>query len=243
MKGVDTLRRHGIRPGVICVLTRESLAHPQELFNFFLEHGFGSLGFNVEEIEKVHTRSSLDTATVSNEYRHFMEQLFDLWWPRRADMVIREFDDFGQIFASCASDASWSRPVLDTEPFGIITVQRDGDISTFSPELAGAISAEFGSFVIGNVKDIDALADLQQTAHYQRIEREARESVAMCRSSCGFFPICGGEFLSNKFSEHGTLRSTVTMTCRLHRQVLATTLLDKLSSVSVERNESNVPPG
>ena len=39
------------------------------------------------------------------------------------------------------------------------------------------------------------------------------------------------EFLSNKLSENGTLRSTETLTCRLHRQVLAVTLLDKLERI------------
>jgi uncharacterized protein len=232
MRGVQFLRNHSINPGVICVLTRESLSQPDEMFEFFLSNGFQSLGFNVEEIENAHTTSSLSQAGVVREYREFMERLFIAWWPHRERIRIREFDDFARVFREYSENPSWHRRVLETEPLGIVTVQRNGDVSTFSPEFAGAKSREFGSFVIGNIWKIESFDELAEGRRFKAIAREAEFSVGMCRSSCEFFPVCGGEFLSNKFSEHGTLRATETITCRLHRKVLATVLLDKLAQDS-----------
>jgi uncharacterized protein len=228
MRGVATLRRHGIHPGVICVLTRSSLARPEEIFHFFLDSGFKAVGFNVEEVENAHTTSSLEHEAATREYREFFSRLYDAWWPHRDQMTIREFDDFGRIFLSCARDPVYFRPVLETEPLGIITVQRNGDVSTFSPEFAGATSEEFGSFVIGNVWRLSSFDELADREKFRQISQEVEASVELCRSSCEFFAVCGGEFLSNKFSEHGSLRVTETRTCRLHRKVLTTLLLDKL---------------
>jgi len=229
MRGVNILRDHGLDPGVICVLTRDSLARPEDIFAFFLDHGFTALGFNVEEAENVHLASSLRYADAVDEYRRFFDCLYDLWWPNRSAIKIREFDDFGSIFLSYRRDPGYVRPVLETQPLGIVTVQKNGDVSTFSPEFAGVASPAFGSFVIGNVHELSSFDDLAEQPRLRDLAAEVRASVGLCRSSCHFFPICGGEFLSNKFTEHGTLRATETGTCLLHRKTLSVLLLDKLS--------------
>jgi hypothetical protein len=41
-----------------CVLTRESLRYPEEIFAFFLDNGTRSVGFNLEEVENANTTSS-----------------------------------------------------------------------------------------------------------------------------------------------------------------------------------------
>ena len=44
---------------VITVLTADSLAYPDELFDFYVENGITSVAFNVEEIEGPNVTSSL----------------------------------------------------------------------------------------------------------------------------------------------------------------------------------------
>jgi uncharacterized protein len=229
MRGVETLRRHGIDPGVICVLTRASLERPDEVFDFFLEHGFRSVAFNVEEVENLHRSSSLQFADVVPAYQRFIARVYDRWRPYRHRMHIRELDDLGRAFAAYRADPGWYRPAIDTEPLSMLIVQHNGNLSTFSPELASAVAPGFGDFVIGNMWALDSLDDLVTSERFQRVAAEVEASQAMCRESCAFFALCGGEYLSNKVSENGTLRSTETTACRLHRQALATVLLDKLS--------------
>src|SRR5262249_47280546 len=59
LRGMQLLRDHDIFFDVITVLTSTSLDYPDELFDFYIEHGIMNVAFNVEEIEGPHVASSL----------------------------------------------------------------------------------------------------------------------------------------------------------------------------------------
>ena len=44
-----------------------------------------------------------------------------------------------------------------------------------------------------------------------------------------YFDICGGRYLSNKHAEHGFVEATETIACKLHRQVVASVIMEKLA--------------
>jgi len=58
MRGYRTLRDHGLNPGAICVLTRASLTAADLIYDFFVDAGFSSIAFNVDEREGANTTSS-----------------------------------------------------------------------------------------------------------------------------------------------------------------------------------------
>jgi uncharacterized protein len=58
MRGLRLLQQGGISPTVIMVLTRFALDYPDEVFDFFLDHGIKYLGFNINEIEGTHHEST-----------------------------------------------------------------------------------------------------------------------------------------------------------------------------------------
>jgi len=62
MRGIKLLQQNHIQPSIISVLTQYALNYPDEIWHFFREHQLTHLAFNVEEIEGVHTQSSLATA-------------------------------------------------------------------------------------------------------------------------------------------------------------------------------------
>ncbi len=106
LRGFHLLRSYGLTPGIICVLTRESLKYPSEICAFFLEIGVDYLCFNLEEIENVNRRTSFSgegsasgcSEQLVEEYQAFMSKFFDVWRPHSAKMVIREFRDMVSIF-------------------------------------------------------------------------------------------------------------------------------------------------
>ncbi len=59
MRGIDALKKQNVPFHIICVLTREALDHPDEIFDFFAELNPLQLGFNIEETEAANTESSL----------------------------------------------------------------------------------------------------------------------------------------------------------------------------------------
>ncbi|WP_433237183.1 cyclophane-forming radical SAM/SPASM peptide maturase GrrM/OscB [Streptosporangium sp. CA-135522] len=237
LRGLHHLRAHGIDPGALCVLTREALLHPDELFEFFHENNIRWLGFNVEEIENQHRTTSLkeaDTQTVIKEYRAFMERIWRLWRSRAPQMVIREFEDVVSLIADKLENPSLIRVPYETEPFRIITVNRDGDVSTFSPEFTGAASTQYCDFRLGNVHR-EKLADMIASPLFHRLSRDVAEGVRRCRQTCPYFDFCGGGFVSNKYFENGSLTTTETLTCRLHRQTLTDVVVEALERADRER--------
>ncbi|MEW9530143.1 cyclophane-forming radical SAM/SPASM peptide maturase GrrM/OscB [Microbispora sp. NPDC049125] len=233
MRGHGLLKRYGIRHGAICVLTRESLRHPDELFAFFLDNGFSSVAFNVEEVENDNTTSSLTGSegdrAIESEYRRFMDRVYDLWQHNLDRISIREFDNLARVIAGKLRDRSYQRRPWETEPLSIITIQKNGDISTYSPEFAGARSVEYGDFVIGNVLALEELTDILGSPALSRIARQVAAGISACARECLFFDLCGGAYTSNKFFENKALASTETTACRLHRQTLSSLLIEKLS--------------
>jgi uncharacterized protein len=235
LRGFQRLRSHGLSPGIICVLTRESLKYPLEICSFFLDIGTEYLCFNLEETENMNRQSSFSLvhASVSpeqltEEYMTFMSKFFDAWRPHATRMVVREFRDMASSFYRVRLDPCHHTRPMETVDFAIITIQKNGDVSSFSPELAGATSLEFGNFVLGNIKTNTLRSIVTQDA-FLNLRSQVAQSVANCRSSCEYFAVCGGGFISNKYAENGSITSTETITCLLHRQALASVLLDKLT--------------
>ena len=51
LAGISRLKHAGLGLSVICVLTRESIGEPEELFAFFESIGVDAVGFNIDEAE------------------------------------------------------------------------------------------------------------------------------------------------------------------------------------------------
>src|SRR5262249_32045609 len=72
MRGMQALQRHDIPFHVICVVTHETLGAPDELADFFVGAGVDYIGFNVEEIEGIHTSSSLANEGTRGQFALFL---------------------------------------------------------------------------------------------------------------------------------------------------------------------------
>ncbi len=231
MAGYRLLRDHGIAPGAICVLRRESLAFPDRIYDFFVDAGFESFAFNVEESEGVYLQSGLRELRpddIRESYTAFMRRVWQRW---RGDGCVTEIREFRQLLGALVSlreDGSYVREPAETVPFRIITIARDGAVSTFSPELASTPSPEYAGFVLGNVLT-DTPAQVAKSAAFKRLEHAIAVGRERCKQTCGYYAVCGAGFQSNRFTEHGSFHATETLTCRLHRQLLTDVVLDGLA--------------
>src|SRR5690606_25267470 len=78
LDGVRLLHEQEIPFKVITVLTAESLDYPDELFDFYREHGIVSVGFNPEEVEGPNTASSLQGEGTAPRFRRFLARFLEL---------------------------------------------------------------------------------------------------------------------------------------------------------------------
>jgi len=222
LRGMQLLRDHDIFFDVITVLTSTSLDYPDELFDFYIEHGITNIAFNVEEIEGPHVSSSLAGSGVEARFRRFYSRFMDLALP--ADLQVREFDSARN---SISYREQSSTRTQECKPFGVLNVDCEGNFSTYSPELLGLSSPRLGSFALGNVAQ-DTLESVLTMPRFLALDDEIRRGVDMCQETCRYFPFCGGGPPGNKYFENGNFATTETLSCRLHKKAAFDVALDKL---------------
>jgi radical SAM/SPASM domain protein of GRRM system len=230
IEGMHRLRERGVPFHVITVLTRASLDYPDELFDFYQSQGIGRVGFNIEEIEGPNTSSSLSAPSARSALERFLSRFYDLAERAAPSLYVREFESMrGALLHSSG------RPPLDHQstPLAILSVDCEGNFSTFSPELLGLPSTHYDGFALGNILT-HSLADTLVSPRLQAMEGDIRAGIERCRTTCAYFNYCGGGAPVNKYFENGSFDSTETMFSRLGRQAVVDVVLAKLERQPVQ---------
>lgn len=214
MRGISLLKARGIDFHVIAVVTGDSLDHPDEIFDFFVENGITRFGFNVEEQEGIHEKSSLDGAG-DNRIKAFFQRIFERQKALQGAVRVREFDFALQriLGRRGALGNEFSFDNEQVRPFGILNIDWQGNFSTFSPEMLGLATEKYGPFVFGSFMN-GGLESALTNPSFLRVLEDIRAGLEKCRSECGFFTLCGGGAPANKYFENGTFNSASTAYCR-----------------------------
>ena len=123
LQGMRRLHDHGIDFNTITVLTADSLAYPDELFDFFVENGVTSVSFNVEEIEGPHVASSLARSGTEERFRRFYSRFLDLVLAADRPMEVREFETAQNRSRSVARPPSRGRRSAGPSPSSTSTAR------------------------------------------------------------------------------------------------------------------------
>jgi uncharacterized protein len=234
--GIRQLRRRAVPFHVISVLSSQNMESPMEMFDFYVSEGIEEVCFNVEESEGSHVSSAFAQADIEATYYRFLS---DLWCLSAATpgklSFIREIDHaVRQVLRP--QDALTANQL--TEPFAVTSMDVAGNISTFSPELLGLKSADYGDFVLGNI-NTDRLVDMLKRSNLAKMQRDIRAGVELCRLHCQYFSVCGGGEPVNKLAENGTFASTETSYCRLTRMRVTDLVLDAIDRLPASPSGSN----
>lgn len=228
LEGMRLLRQERVDFDVISVLSRESLDCPEELYSFYEAEEIRRLAFNIEEIEGEKKNSSLTSSDSADAYERFLHVFWDLNAKRRSLDFIREIDDMrARILSAPGTTVS----NLLAEPFAIISVDCDGNFSTFCPEFLGAKSEKYSDFILGDVHNTN-FSDALQSRTLQAITQDIQRGVQQCEKECEFFPVCGGGAPVNKWFERGTLDCTETLHCRLNIKAVGNVTMDIVTSAA-----------
>jgi uncharacterized protein len=228
MAAARMMRRYSIATGALCVLTPKSIREPALMFDFFRSTGIGDIAFNVEETEGENKRSSLFSAYprahLLEAYASFMEEFFALNYRMGSPLRVREMQSMLQRIR-CFRETGF--PPRDPERIlgAILTMTRDGLLSSWAPELASVLSTRLSAVAIGHVCDLESIDDVLHCPKALAVQDEIDRGVEMCRQTCQYFSICGGGSPSNKFFENGTFASTETLHCATQMKALAEVVL------------------
>jgi uncharacterized protein len=240
LRGLDALRKRDIDPAVIMVVGRASLSHADEIFEFFLAHGLRNVGINVEEQEGSHRSSTLTSLDVY-AWKRFLRRLLELQERSERRVVFREFEPFIPLLSGTAKMEYYSgaRSSCAT-PLQILNVDKNGNMSTFCPELVGTHDLRYDNFVMGNVRSDEIDAILLSPA-YLRMSKEIETGIEKCRRECAHFGFCGGGQPANKYFEGGSFAASETRYCRFRKKALTDVMLDyveeqRLGGVTSDRS-------
>lgn len=221
MEGIGLLRFNKIPYHGIAVVSETSIDDPDGFFEFFYTHGFYQLGLNIEEVEGVHRHSSVFSEEVCERVTGFYGRLFELYMDSDKHMKIREFD-------RCLEAILRQPDVLDitklsyeshqNTPMAILSVDYQGNFSTFSPELIGQKAPAYNDFILGNILTEHFLQPRRKDI-LQTLTNEINLGIKKCRQECSFFNVCGGGAPANKYFENGTFHSSDTRYCNFNIKI------------------------
>ena len=230
MRGVEMLHSHGIDFHVIAVVTRDSLDHADEIYDFFVGNGIVRFGFNIEEQEGIHEVSSLDDSS-KDRVAAFFRTMFQRQKASGGTVRVREFD-FALQRILWTREAASEQFVYENEqvrPFGILSVDWQGNFATFSPEMLGLPTSEYGTFAFGSFLN-GGLERALANKNFLAVLEDTKSGVERCRRECSFFNLCGGGAPANKYFENGAFDSTETAYCRHVIQLPISIVLEDLES-------------
>jgi uncharacterized protein len=224
MRGIDVLRRSSIDFYTISVLTDYALDFADAIFDFFEAERFTRVGFNLEEAEGAHKKSTLNSEHFSR-VRSFFERFYSRYRSSKPHFEVREFAQLEQLILSGSYRSISSGQQLT--PLRIVSINSDGGLSTFAPELLTMTEPSGADFVFGNVHDQPLLSTLTNS-RFLHVQSEIKKGVDRCAAECAYFAICGGGSPSNKFSETGRFDIAETNHCRLRCQALPEAIISAL---------------
>ncbi len=208
MRGIEKLKKYGVPFHCICVLSAFSLDFPVEIYHFFRQLGVTGVAFSAEEIEGIHTRSSLNAMKAGERFDRFFETIFELHQQEGEPFQIREWNKFGKNGPEESINGT-------TVPFSHLSIDTRGFYSTFSPELLSIKNQpDYPDFIFGHIKTDPVIACIQHPK-FQKTYLEIQAGVSLCKKTCDYFRSCGGGMVSNKLFENGSFHSSETLACRL----------------------------
>lgn len=220
--GIRLLRQENVPFHVISVLSRDSLAMPEEMLAFYLSEGIDQICFNVEESEGSHVSTLFEGGDLRQRYEAFLRRFWHASQASGKVRFLREIDHaIPRVFRPNEAPARNEQ----VEPLAMLNVDSRGNVSSFSPELLGLRNAQYADYLLGNIHT-HSLAQIHEACLQSPMFRDICKGVEACARTCEYFSVCGGGAPVNKLFETGSFTGTRTAYCTLTQMVPTDLLLE-----------------
>jgi uncharacterized protein len=234
MRTLKKLQSAGFDPTVISVLHPSSLDAPQEYFSFYRDNEIHQASFSIDETEGANLASSFDGFDFRPKMVEFLRTILKLALSESYPLYVKEIERIAHRLVEGGGIEN-----EQVEPWQVVVVGANGDISTFSPEFMELRCPEYNNFCFGNILR-DDLDSILENAFFVRARDEIAAGVEACQNTCRYFGVCGGGAPANKMVENGSLRSTATSFCSLSIQAAADALLEFISEAAPGGQEARL---
>jgi len=195
MAGIETARRNGLEPGVICTFTALSAPHYRQVFDFFASQG---LSFSVHEaVSTIGCQTNPQWAMPSAQAEKLMIDLFDLYMENIRRIRISTFDNMARGLSAQSGGICTFGDCLGN----YLTVAPGGQIFTCNR------FAYLPEWQVGSVFDMPDNARLAQSPPWKKLRQRELEVLQDC-AGCPHFAYCKGGCPYNAFSSGVDRRDT-----------------------------------
>jgi uncharacterized protein len=191
MNGVHTLRKYGINPSVICVVTKLNAHLGTQMLRGLVESGFTKIAFNA--FYNTATDALVDPFAVSDQaWTHFLKDIFEEWIVLdRADVQIRELDSMiawtrGRVSRSCVFRGSCSSWMLVDHDGKIYPCERLGRTTQF-----------------GNVTSVTSFAEILETSAHRAFTTQTLQTPKKCLE-CPMKDFCHNGCVAHRIEDGDT---------------------------------------
>lgn len=242
LRGMEILKENGFDVKVLATVVPEMVEYPKEFLQFFADLGVTKVGFNPMGNKGGNSANANEdwynqNKVYEEQYKRFLKTILqtiqdepDKKWP-----TIREVETFSTDMLELGLGIKKQKAGTVHKPFGIVTIDSQGNFSTFSPELLTTKNNEYDDFIFGNLL-VDTFESVTETEKFQSIYQDILAGIDACKSSCEYFSLCDGGFPCTKYGERGSFRITETIDCRLRVKIPTNVLLEALESTFQENN-------
>lgn len=207
MDGVRILRESGIRPSVICVVTKRNVHLGVQMLRDLVESGFTSIAFNA--FYNTATDPSQDPFAVSDAaWTCFLKDIFEEWVAMdRPDVRVRELDDMlawtqGKVAKSCVfrgTCSSWMLVDFDSKVYPCERLGRStcfGDVASVTSfgELLKAPAHQAFTAQTLRIPDKCQTCPMQSFCHNGCIAHRIEDS-----NSSPHYAYCGSHLAFNEY--------------------------------------------
>jgi uncharacterized protein len=234
LAGIRMLRQHKVPFHVISVLSEAAMEAPQEMLDFYVSEGIEDICFNVEESEGSHVSELFAAGDAQGRFKRFLQAFWQISRQGKQIRFIREVDGMlSRVFRPNETSMRNSQ----VEPFGMMSVDCRGNVSSFSPELLGLKNANYDDFIVGNI-NTDSLESMRHSHAMTGMARDIALGVEACRRNCEYFSVCGGGAPVNKLAETGSFSATRTSFCSLTQMVPIDLILEAFDRLKDREHEN-----
>jgi uncharacterized protein len=233
MGNLRLVQSAGLHPNVISVLHPECLSAADDFYRFFRDNDIDHVSFSIDEANGANAASSFDRIDHKPAMIAFLRKLLSLAFSEGYALHVRDVERIALVLVEGAT--AYNEQV---EPWDVIAVAANGDVTSFSPEFMELRSPGHNNFCFGNILQ-NSFEDLLNSAIVKQTADEIRVGVDLCRRNCRYFGVCGGGSPSNKMFENKSLASGETLFCRLSIQAAADALIEFLEDNRLRSQEAS----
>ena len=178
IRGINILKEHGFHPGVICVVNKDNISKPDELFEFFYSNG---LPFKANDCTKSVSGNDDGLQVEPESFSQFLLRIFDLWIERNdPNFNVAPLNNYVRSLMGYPTNVCKLSGCCQQH----LTFDVNGDVYPCDGYLDEALV--LGNFLKQSVSDI-----VGQKSFTQRYVTDRVKVIQNC-GSCNWSPVCNG---------------------------------------------------